>query len=772
MTDLVVPDIEFLDFKVENGGCIESAHLPLEDQGLVLVRGENLDEGGSNGAGKSTLFDLLSHSVTGTAGKGKTNTNKGISGNDFLPLWNPKGFHTRLHFRVNSDEFYIHHYRKHKEGTRIAIYRNGETETHNITPTTDIKDVQKRVLEYTGLSEREWYGSIYLTQSYSHALVSGTPQQKKQHLAAHFGLDEVDACISVNSKFINGIVLPDMTSLREMAQSCDEQLRLILPADMLTQKQAALSQQASEITTKLVAVGVEINTQEKARTTDEERKRHAQILLPLGYTVESDLAAAIAERRQRVASATKAEEANTQRTSILHQLHAVPDTETESDVSATMNEKTARMGAISSVVPGIQRRHQLQSKLSTVPTVEGTEEALTLRVKSVTKQLTLSEAKVQLARGEVTKLKSLGDKCGACLQEVSAERRDAMIAERLQEIAYYDDVIPKSKMALDAAQKDLAAVTERLRLSSEIVTLPDGDLDALNHEYTEARAIVSSLQTKLTQATTRKNLLTRLQELVVDEGALQDVVHVPLLLGEITLLTAARDFVLRAGNVRFSEEVLLLAMQARTDLTAEHQRVATEAAETAAALSTRRNLEAQKVQIERQLQQHGHEANRKRVLEVLHVVLKDVKAKALRDCTEMLRSSLPLYVKQLFPKGNVSVELDEDEDSLDFYIKKGQQNIALYLASGGQQKRVGLAVLMAFAKLGSKSTNILIADEPYKELDAVGRACAFELFQDLGIPSIYITSHDSDQQQQKKYDRVLTMRMQDGRSQLVNTTEK
>ncbi len=773
MTEIAVPDVEFLDFKVENGGCIESARLPLEDQGLVLVRGENLDDGGSNGSGKSTLFDLLSNAVTGTAGKGKTNTSKGISGNDFLPIWNPKGFHTELSFRVDSDEYVIHHYRKHKEGTRIEIRRNGL----DITPTTTIGDVQKHVLEYTGLSEREWYGRVYLTQSYSHALVSGTPQQKKQYLSAHFGLDEADACISVTSKYINAIALPDMTSMKEMLKSCEEQLLLLPTQALLSQKHAELTARGNVITKKLVDVGVEIQGHERARNAEGERRVHVQKLAPLGFVMESDFPTAIAERTQRINAARQAAQAESTRESILRQLDTLPETEAPETLSIFLSDGSKRMSAIAATTPQVQRRRHLHSKLltlpevtSTLPEVTSTPEALSARVRAVSKQLSLSESNAQIKRSEVAVLRKLGDRCNSCLQDVPAERRDAMIAERLAEITSYDEIIPKSRTALEAAQNDLTIITERVRLMSEIEGLPDGDVEALTLEYTETRARVEALQTQLSQATSRKSLLTSLASIHVDADALADVVNTPTLMDEVTVLSAAKDFVLRYGNLRFSEDQLLLAMQLHTDLNTEHQTVASSLAEVTSSATSRRNLEAQQSQIQRQLSLHSQEANRKRVLEVLHVVLKDVKAKALRECTEMLRSSLPLYVRQLFPQGNISVELDESDDSLDFYLKKGQSHIPLVLASGGQQKRVGLAVLMAFAKLGTKTTNMLIADEPYKELDAVGRACAFELFQDLGIPSIYITSHDSDQQQVKKYDRVLTMRMQNGRSQLVDTT--
>ena len=50
---------EFKSFRAENAGCIQEAEMPLEDQGLVCIQGQNLDEGDSNGSGKTTLFELL-----------------------------------------------------------------------------------------------------------------------------------------------------------------------------------------------------------------------------------------------------------------------------------------------------------------------------------------------------------------------------------------------------------------------------------------------------------------------------------------------------------------------------------------------------------------------------------------------------------------------------------------------------------------------------------------------------------------------------------------
>lgn len=749
-------DLTFKNFSVRNGGCIEYADLNLQDQGLVLVRGENLDEGGSNGSGKTTLFDLLSTTLTGSSGKGARK-------NDYLPLTGGGNLELLLQFERLGHQYDIRQYRKHKEhGTCIMIFEDGV----DITPTTKIDDVQKFVLSKSGLTEREWYGSIYLTQQHSHALVTGTPKEKKEYLAAHFGLNEVDACIKINEKWVNAIQLPDEAALRELLQTCEDQLTSLESPAVLAAKKTALQAQAKELSTQLVSVGVEIRSYEAARTVEDQRKHHAQALAAHGLSLDDATRESVDDLRKRIAAATSAAQVLKSRETVENQLNALELTDDPDVIRHEMSSAQDEFNSLSEQTAQLSRRAQLERTLATMPVPSADKDDIEFNLIALRKKVSSLEASAKAAIVELDKLRRLEDQCPTCLRTISAEEKAAMAAERQAVVQKFDAQSPEIIQLIKNLESDLKNFDAYTRTSQEIAALPEGDLDRVRATWAGLKERTARLSQQLSVAMTRKRLFEQLASLHIPEAAtdISNLTHLQTLL---QVVSPAYEFMLKSGGVRFSQEALALSYQAQHDLQAQYDDVNAELGQIAADEQARIRLDMQKADIEGKLKRHSAEKQRKRVLEVLQVVLKDVKARALRDCTEMLRSALPLYVRQLFPQGDVAVELAEEEDSLDFYLRKGNSQIPMSLVSGGQAKRVGLAVLFAFAKLGAKTTNVLIADEPYKDLDVIGRECAFELFTDLGIPSVFVTSHDQDQLREKRYDKTLVMRMQGGRSRLV-----
>lgn len=67
--------MQIASLEIENFLSYESANLNLADRGLVLVEGENRDQGGSNGAGKTTLFEAICWALFGRV-------NSGLRGDD------------------------------------------------------------------------------------------------------------------------------------------------------------------------------------------------------------------------------------------------------------------------------------------------------------------------------------------------------------------------------------------------------------------------------------------------------------------------------------------------------------------------------------------------------------------------------------------------------------------------------------------------------------------------------------------------------------------
>lgn len=769
-------DLELLDARIRNSGCIESADIDFQNQGFVLLRGENLDgDGRSNGSGKSTLLDIISLLAVDEAGK---NDGK-MKENDYLPLWGGGNLEQHLRYRRAGHLYEVGHYRKHKtEGTRLTLSKDGILQSDN---NMSIAHVKAEIAKTIGITPREWFGSVYLAQQRSHALVNGTPKEKRDYLAAHFGLDSLDACIKVNEKWINGIVLPDMSALSELLATCEEQIATIPNADVLASDRAGLQTKALDLSARLVQAGVEIQNHERARGAEEERKTHIRALTAAGFTLDHATKEVIGQLQDQIRAAEAAVLATKQRQAILDQLDTYQSaSDSPEPLRAEFTSKQTRINEITALSTKVKRRKEVEATAATLPPVvfpEGDVEAIVVNLRAYSTRVGLVETRVSILNQEISKLRQLTDKCPMCLREVSAAERDAWITERETTVAGFNNALPVMKDAVANLEREKAEIERAVAaanqlalrhsiLNDELATLPVGDLDALTSEFQDLSTRTSALTSEIALAATKAQLLTQLSSIHVPPGA-ENIIYVPTWQDQIRSLNAAREFVIKHGDTRFSEEGLALAQQQHRALLEEHQKVNEQLVVVTAQVTERTRLEQQAKDIRTSINKHSTEKTRRRVLEVLQVVLKDVKGKALRDCTEMIRSALPIYVRHLFRSNDIAVDLDEDEDAIDFYLNSQNQRIAMKLLSGGERKRIGLAILFAFAKLGAKTSNVLIADEPYTDLDVQGREAAFELFGDLGIPSIFITSHDQDQSREKRYDKVLVMRKQNGRARLV-----
>lgn len=758
--------LEFLDFKVRNAGPFEHADLPLQNQGLVLIKGDNRDEGGSNGAGKSSLFDLLSTSATGTAAKRrKTDGTGGISKNDFVPIWaNQKkpNLHTTLRFKRSGHLYEVDHYRGHQDhGTCIKLHEDGI----DITDTKKIDDVQKQVLDKLGLLTREWYGSVYLPQTYTQVLVAGTPKEKSAYLAAHFGLTEVDACVKIVDKWVAAVPNHDVSSLREILATCQDQLTQLPELDDLRMQLGAMQASAKQVQNQLVQCNVEVQQHEQARGHEETRKHHVRALASIGYDIEHVTQDTIDAIHRRISIAEQGIRTQASHTELHNKLAQCVDVGDPLVLRQQMGTAQTELQALTSKGEKLARRQALETQVASVPVVTQDKTTVSQALAVARKLMSVTEGKLSVLQTEVNKLKQLADKCPACLRPISPEDLEKMISEKETAIKSFKTTLPDLRLDVTEAEENLRNLDARLRLEQELSVLPEGDLLAARSEYEDLRASLTTLSKNLEVAITRKNLCDQISALPTP--VLDDVPILPELKSHIGVLSQARDFMLRHGHVRFSEAALALAQQTSVDLSAKLSDLNEQVAVLMAKQQERSRLEQQSSSLVTQITKHESEQQRLRVLSTLNVVLKDVKSNSLKECAEMVREAIPLYIKQLFPIGDIGVGIDQDDDSLDFYLTKGQQRIAMYLSSGGQEKRIGLAVLMAFAKMTRKQTNIMIADEPYRDIDAPGRQYVYELFRDLGIPSIFITSHDQDQSKEKLYDKVLTVRMQNGRSTLV-----
>lgn len=142
--------------RIRNFGSVEEAEVPLDEQGLVLLEGENLDAGGSNGAGKTTLIpDAISWCLFGV-------TTKGLKSDDVVRVSSTPhgGTEVQLSFELNGQDVTVARYRQHATaGNKIMLIVDGDDRT----PAT-AKLTEEAIVGLLGTTEQVWRYAVVLGQ--------------------------------------------------------------------------------------------------------------------------------------------------------------------------------------------------------------------------------------------------------------------------------------------------------------------------------------------------------------------------------------------------------------------------------------------------------------------------------------------------------------------------------------------------------------------------------------------------------------------------------
>lgn len=163
-------EIVFEELTLQNFGSIAEATLALEGRGLLLIQGDNQDDGSanSNGAGKSWLIDGLSWVLYGT-------TARGVTGDSVVNRVAGKNCYGRVTFRDGTDQYEVLRHRKHsKHKNRLLLIQNGV----DITKGTD-KLTQDALNKIIGCTHEVFVASIYAGQEQLPNLPAMTDKELK-----------------------------------------------------------------------------------------------------------------------------------------------------------------------------------------------------------------------------------------------------------------------------------------------------------------------------------------------------------------------------------------------------------------------------------------------------------------------------------------------------------------------------------------------------------------------------------------------------------------
>ena len=160
--------INFKHFYIENGRSFEKVSIPLCNQGIVLVQGDN-------GVGKSSIWDIFEAVLYGST---------------------PEDHKKDELTKNDKDAIYTISFEKNDELYNVSLKRKKGKWSYDIqkenTPITEhsYTDAVKSVSKLLGLTKSEFEGSIHLTQSSQHILIKSELSERKKYISNFFGIDD------------------------------------------------------------------------------------------------------------------------------------------------------------------------------------------------------------------------------------------------------------------------------------------------------------------------------------------------------------------------------------------------------------------------------------------------------------------------------------------------------------------------------------------------------------------------------------------------------
>lgn len=276
-------------------GAIEA--LPLDDRGLILIQGENLDDSSqdSNGAGKSTIAEALCWALYGKTARGET-------GDAVVNDVAKKGTEVSIKLLDETGAVYrVSRYRKHKTYKNMLRLELQEGEGWKDLTKGNDKLTQELIDKAIGCTHEVFSSAIYAGQEAMPDLPGMTDKQLKVLVEEAAGINELQQAHEIAKQELAGAKLKvqELTTginnaianiASAKARIADAEARFTQAEDERADSIRALSRQLAtaeksydpklverieERLQKLAREAEEINT--KIAGTDDERKKQAQL---------------------------------------------------------------------------------------------------------------------------------------------------------------------------------------------------------------------------------------------------------------------------------------------------------------------------------------------------------------------------------------------------------------------------------------------------------------------------------------------------------------
>ena len=158
---------------IQNFRSIGKVKLSLDNQGLVLIQGVNMDkdDGSSNGAAKSSLYYAIIYALYGK-------TPGGTAGDDIVNNKVGKNTHCIVDFSHRGSKYTVARYRKDKDNkNKVLLYRDGDEITKASNKLTD-----EYIIEIIGMNITTMLNSLVFGESSVNRFSEATDKERKEIL--------------------------------------------------------------------------------------------------------------------------------------------------------------------------------------------------------------------------------------------------------------------------------------------------------------------------------------------------------------------------------------------------------------------------------------------------------------------------------------------------------------------------------------------------------------------------------------------------------------
>lgn len=777
-----MPHIKYDHLQFRNAYVYEKCEVPLDNQGLVLIRGLNLDDGGSLGAGKTSPFEVFATLQMGRGGKEEQRDEivNSLVGRDFS---------ASLSLEVNNHPYEIQQYRKHSSYGNKTLVFDKET-TGSIIPNEAAKHPHKWISEQLlGLDKTSFFHLFYLQQRLSNIFLNGTPGNRQKKMTEMFELhwfDQVYKLAAARYSFLSTSIQSSEALDAELIE-LEAKLGTMSSSQELSKEHQEVENRVALLQVKRTALFSELELTESLLRSLEQKyeliqdiKRawteceslHALFANPRDMTREgADKISAQYDQEKEILILAKDDKARANRRDILQrkieQLNSVGDPAELSEELADVKSRLRRLHK--DELPQAESRIEVERELSQLPKMTGKIAQIRERHEKNTRMESKCSTTIHTIQ---TQLRD--EFCPTCKRPYHLDETEAQdlkeeldgLRERLQELRKEGFDLQRALESYDARQAlesrldAIQTTRDPTDISREIRTLTGqerqlvGDIeiqrqrDLLEAQYAELEKVSVGVKpedlVKKERRVERLKLGVRVSQYIVDR--LEQLSELPSgkkkdAASSVSSIRDEMDAV--SEDLQTSSRTAAQLVERVRSVKSMEDRVAT----LVAGLDKVRTLLRDRACLAAIKTTFGSKGLKQERFENI-----------LREATE---TTIPSYTSILWPNQTVDLELRDKEGSLQFQLRRKRGTVMTSaVLSGGERHKAGLAFLFGMRDLKEKytqtSSNVLIVDEPFGNLDPQGEESLLQILQMLNekFSSIFAISHRPEVIQHGCWDQI------------------